>query len=132
MPQVNPKRTYIAVNGNAGAFVLVKCTITCSKVRVQEDPNYNAGVAQGLKGYYLDPNSPNVAVNDPTDLNYQQTWLPNSAGQVGPAYQPIEFGGDAGRVHGGEGNYVGAQGTPLLSLISASANATGIILEEWP
>jgi hypothetical protein len=129
MSQSNPKVTNIPINAAGGALTLITTTIMCSKVEVQEDPNYNAGVAQGLRGYYLDPESNHA--NPARDNPIEQTWLPNTAGENGRAYQPIIFGGDAGRVHGGQGNYVGAQGTPLLSLVS-SVLATGVLLVEWP
>lgn len=130
MPQTNPKVTNIALNGDAGAYTVISTTIMASKVEIQEDPSLNAGVAQGLQGYYLDPNSnPANPSVDPAAPG-AQVWLPNTAGQNGRAYQPIIFGGDAGRVHGAEGNYVGQ--APLLKLRSNSATATGILLVEWP
>jgi hypothetical protein len=134
MPQTNPKVTNIAINNNAGAFTVIKGTMQASKVLVMEDPSLNAGVAQGLQGYYLDPNS-NPA-NPTRDLGgnnaaVQQTWLPNSAGQTGPAYEPIIFGGPDGRVHGAYGEYTSAQGTPLLQLRTNSATAGGVLLVEW-
>lgn len=132
MSQTNPKTTQITLNGSGGAYVDIKTTIPCSKVEVQEDPTKNAGTAQGLQGYYLDPDSNHAAPAVDPAIPGQQVWLPNSAGQLGRAYQPIIFGGSDGRVHGGEGNYVGAQGTPLLRLRSNSATATGILLVEWP
>ncbi len=140
MTAVNPKITNIALNGNGGALKNIPLTIMASKVRVSEDPAQNNGVAQGLQGYIIDtqPPQPTVPVEpggaappqaSPANL---QVWLPNTAGQNGPGFQPIVFGGSDGRVHGGEGNYVGANGTVILQLQSASPTATGIILEEWP
>jgi hypothetical protein len=107
-------------------------TITASKIEIQEDPSKNAGTPQGLQGYYLDPDSPHNAPTVDPNIPGQQIWLANTAGQLGRAYQPIIFGGSDGRVHGGEGNYAGAKGTPLLRLRSNSGTATGILLVEWP
>jgi len=128
MPQSNPKVTNIPINAAGGALTLIATTIMCSKVEVQEDPNFGAAV--GLRGYYMDPesNHANPARDNPTE----QTWLANTAGENGKAYQPIIFGGSDGRVHGAYGNYVGAQGTPLLELVSVGATATGVLLVEWP
>ena len=144
MSQTNPKVTNIAVNGNAGAFTLILLTILASKVQVTEDPTYNAGTAQGLAGYYLDPQAVLSAafLANPTyaaakAVGYlanpnAQAWLPSTAGQQGQAYEPITFGGSDGRVHGGEGGYVGGQGSAVLMVTSNSATATGVLLTEWP
>lgn len=128
--QTNPKITNIAINNNAGGFTLISGTKMSSKVMVMEDPALNAGVAQGLQGYYMDPNSNGNPQRDKGGNNapVQQTWLPNSAGQTGPAYEPITF---EDRVHGGLGLYTSADGTPLLQLRTNSATAGGVILAEW-
>lgn len=131
MGQVNPKTTKVALEATGGAYTDIVLTIPCSKAEIQEDPALNAGVAQGLQGYYLDPDSKGAPVPDPAN-DTVNNWLPNTAGQNGRAFQPIIFGGVDGRVDGGKGNYVGAQGTPLLRLKSLTANATGVILVEWP
>jgi hypothetical protein len=126
-----PKVTSIAVNAAGGAPTYISLTIMASKVRVQEDPSANAGAAQGLQGYKLDPQPPQESP-PARSPNYLFTWLPNTNGQQGPAYQPIEFGGgEGGRVHGAFSEYVGAQGTQILELYSASETATKILLEEW-
>ena len=144
MSQTNPKVSNVAVNAIGGAPVLIRLSILASKVSVQEDPSLNAGVAQGLTGYYLDPDVilPTAFIAAPTlaaaiaggllaNPNLQ-VWLANSVGQQGQAYQPITFGGSDGRVHGGEGGYVGAQNSGVLLLTSNSATATGVLLVEWP
>jgi hypothetical protein len=128
--QTNPKVTNIAINAKGGAMTLIAGTIPASKVLVQEDPAYNAGVQQGLTGYILDPTSdPSAPTPTPAGI---QVWLPNSAGQQGPAFEPIVFGGTDGRVHGGEGGYTGGEGTPYLNLTTNSATAGGVLLVEWP
>lgn len=127
----NPKVTNIAINGSGGALTNIAMTILASKVEVMEDPSVNAGVPQGLQGFYIDPQPPQepVPVASP---NVLQNWLGQTSGQMGRAYQPIIFGGSDGRVHGGEGNYVGALGTVILQLKSLTATATAILLVEWP
>jgi hypothetical protein len=132
MAQVNPKTTQVALNSDAGNYTDIALTMMASKVEVQEDPSLNSGTPQGLQGYYLDPDSPQAAPTVDAAIPAKQVWLANSQGQVGRAYQPIIFGGADGRVHGGEGNYVGVKGTPLLRLRSNSGTATGILLVEWP
>ena len=125
--QNNPKVTNIALPAKGGVPVAITLTKVDSKVTVMEDPSLNNGVAQGLTGYYTDT-QPGTGFPNSGPL---QVWLPNTAGQQGRAYQPIIFGGSDGRVHGGEGNYVGADGTVILRLTSNSATPTGILLEEW-
>lgn len=127
MSNSNPRITPVPINASGGAFTAIVLTMMASKVRVMEDPSYNAGVLQGLTGFYVDTQPGAGSLNVVT----QRTWLPNGNGQTGPAYEPIEFGGEAGRVHGGEGDYVGAQGTIILQLTTNSVNAGGILLEEW-
>lgn len=127
--QDNPKVTNIAINAAGGALVLIAGTILASKVMVMEDPAYNAGAQQGLQGYILDPTS--NPLNPARSNANLQVWLPNGSGGSGWAYQPIIFGGTDGRVHGGEGRYTGAQGTPYLSLVSLGL-AGGVLLVEWP
>jgi hypothetical protein len=128
MPQTNPKVTNIALNAKGGAFTLIAGTKMSSKVEIMEDPATAGGDQQGLTGYIMDPNSK----GNPTPSNPNiQVWLPNSAGQVGWAYEPIIFGGDSGRVHGAYGLYTGADGTPYLQLTTNSGAAGGILLVEW-
>ena len=110
--QTNPKTTNVAVNGSGGGWTLIQGTILTGKVEIQEDPELNAGVGQGLQGYYLDPNAilsaafianPTLAVAQAEGYLANpnlQTWLPNTQGQMGRAYQPLIFGGADGRVHG--------------------------------
>jgi|SRR5580658_3666723 hypothetical protein len=126
--EVNPKITNIPINAANGALTAIVLTIMASKVEVMEDPAYNGGELQGLTGYYADT-QPATGFPQSGAL---QVWLPNNNGQTGRAYQPIIFGGSDGRVHGGEGNYVGAEGTIVLYLTTNSANPGGIILVEWP
>lgn len=130
MANDNPKITRIPINALGGAMTQIVLTIMASKVTVQEDPFYNDGAAQGLTGYYDDtqPPQPTPPTRSPNAL---QVWLPNTNGQNGRAYQPIIFGGTDGRVHGGEGKYVGGEGTVILELTTNYANAGGVILEEW-
>ncbi len=134
MAQTNPKVTPIPINAKGGAFTDIVLTIMCSKVRVSEDPAYNDGALQGLTGYMYDtqPGLAAAGVEPPVSPNYQFVWLPNDSGQEGPGFEPISFGGsEGGRVHGAFGDYVGAQGTFLLKLTTNSANAGGVLLEEW-
>jgi hypothetical protein len=130
MTQVNPKVSNIALNAKGGALTNITLTIMASKVEVIEDPNFNGGVQQGLTGFYIDTQPPqSTLIPSPAQ---QQTWLPANNGQTGHAYEPIIFGGTDGRVHGGEGNYVGAQGTVILQLTTNSENPGGVLLVEWP
>lgn len=128
--QDNPKVTNIPINAKGGAFTLIAGTIMSSRVEVIEDPAFNAGVAQGLTGFYLDPTGSQTApAQSPAVI---QVWLPQTAGQRGQAFEPITFGGDGGRVNGWQGRYTGAAGTPLLQLTTNSATPGGVLLVEWP
>ena len=143
MAQVNPKVTNIALSAKGGPWVVIQLTIAASKALVEEDPAYDSGTEQGLTGYILDPQAVLSAafLANPTPAaalaaGYLanpnlQVWLPNSAGQQGQAYEPITFGGSDGRVHGGEGGYVGGQGSGIL-LLTTNGSAGGILLTEWP
>lgn len=140
MAQINPKITNIAINAKGGNMTNITLTILASKVEIMEDPALNNGVPQGLTGYYIDnqPPQPSIPIMpggvappqaSPSNL---QVWLPATNGQNGRAYQPIIFGGQDGRVKGGESDYVGAQGTVVLQLTTNSPTAGGIVLVEWP
>jgi hypothetical protein len=140
MGQTNPRVRSYPINAKGGLMTNIPLTMGCSKVTVIEDPAYNNGAAQGLQGYYIDtqppqpaiPIEPGGAAPPQADPQYLFTWLPNTAGQTGRAYEPIMFGGsEAGRVHGAFGNTVGAQGTVILQLTTNSANPGGVLVEEW-
>lgn len=140
MAQDNPYLKSVAINALGGVMTLITLDILCSKVVVMEDPAYLEGAQQGLTGWRIDTNPPQPAIVAPAvgatpaqaSPAYQFTWLPNPDGQQGPAFEPIVFGGDAGRVHGGEGNYVGAQGTVILMLTTNSNNPSAVLVEQWP
>jgi len=120
-------------------MVNIMLTMMASKVLVMEDPSVNNGVPQGLQGYYIDTQPPQPAIPieaggaPPPQATPQglQVWLPQTTGQEGPAYQPIILGGTDGRVHGGEGDYVGAQGLVVLQLQSYSETPSQVLLLEW-
>jgi len=139
MSQTNPRVRNYPINAQGGAMTNIPLTMMSSKVEVIEDPSYNNGVFQGLQGYYIDtqPPQPPIPILAPGEIPTQadpqalQTWLPPVAGVQGQAYEPIVFGGTDGRVHGGQGNYVGAQGTVILQLTTNSAQAGGVIVTEW-
>jgi hypothetical protein len=139
MPNTNPKVTPIAINAQGGLMTNITLTIMASKVDVIEDPSLNNGVQQGLTGYYIDtqpglgipPIEPGGAPPPQANPQALQVWLPNSNGQTGAAFEPITFGGTDGRVHGGEGDYVGADGTVILQLTTNGQNAGGVLLREW-
>lgn len=139
MATLNPRVTQIAINANTGLMTNIPLTMMASKVLVMEDPSVNNGVPQGLQGYYIDtqPPQPTIPVENPVAPPPQatpqalQVWLPQTSGQQGPAYQPIILGGQDGRVHGGEGEYVGAEYTVVLQLQSYTETATQVLLYEW-
>jgi hypothetical protein len=146
MPAVNPKRTFLALNNNAGAFTVIRLSTFAKYVRISEDPAYNAGVGQGLQGNYLDPFA--ISANITKNMN------PAAAGGAvfavnasipGGLEPPLEFGsrhalsGYQGMPLGNPGsggNPVSpggpvTLGTPLVQLRSNTATPTGIIIEEY-
>lgn len=138
MANSNPKVTPYAINAKGGVMTNIVLTIMASKADVIEDPSLNAGVPQGLTGYYIDTQPPQgvipvSAAQIPAKATPQaiQVWLPNNNGQLGVAYEPIILGGQDGRVHGGLGGEVGADGTVILQLTTNSATAGGVLLREW-
>src|SRR5271157_4809379 len=136
MSAQRPKVTVIPINALGGNMTNITLTIMASKAVIVEDPTQNGGVPQGLTGYYIDTQPPQPAIpimpvgTAPPQATPQnlQAWLPNSAGQQGPQYEPITLGGVDARIHGAFGEYVGAQGTVVLQLTSSTQNATNILL----
>lgn len=126
MSQLYPKITVIPLNALGGGFTPIILTIMASRFEVIEDPSVNNGVQQGLTGYYTDT-QPGSGF---PEVGTQRTWLPNNNGQIGVAFEPIIS--ESRRVHGGEGDYVGAQGTIVLQLQSLTQNTTQVLLAEWP
>lgn len=139
MQQLNPRITLVAINGSGGAETIIRLTGFTIYMEIEEDPSYNAGTAQGLQGHYLDPANSTVA-----NPAANQVWLANTDGQEGVAFQPIKFGEKRrGHSHAtplGHGGSNGkpfspglppALGTPMVSLKSNSATATGVIVKEW-
>jgi hypothetical protein len=149
MPAVNPKRTFTALNNNAGAFTVIRLTTWAKYVRIKEDPAYQSGdpaAGQGLQGNYLDPfaQSANITKGMTPAVAGDAVFVANASieGGVEPV---IEFGSRHALSDGkgmplgnpgSDGNIdvPGGQvtlGTPLIQLRSNSANATGIIIEEY-
>lgn len=147
MPSVNPKRRFIPLNNNAGAFTVIRLTTWAKYVKIEEDPAYQAGGnGQGLQGNYLDPfaNSANITANMVPAVAGGAVFVANNSIDGGVEPQ-IEFGskhalssgcgpvlGNPGS--GGNVDLPGGQptlGTPLIQLRSNSANATGIIVSEY-
>lgn len=146
MPPVNPKRTFIALNNNAGQMTVIRLSTWAKYVSIKEDPAYNAGVGQGVQGNYLDPfaNSANITAGmNPAAPGGAVFQVNNSI--PGGLEPPCEFGskhaladgygqplgnpGSGGNVDNPGG--VPTLGTPLIQLRSNTATATGIIVEEY-
>jgi hypothetical protein len=146
---VNPKVTNIAVPAVGGGFVAINLTLAAtSRCMVEEDPNLNAGVAQGLEGYYVDPAIATTAVMNSLanqtagaqlaalqamgalKPNVLQKWLTTSGNIGTQSHQPIQFGDWLAR-HLGYGEYIGCQGDCILLLTSLTSTATGVLLVEW-
>src|ERR1700739_224991 len=146
MPQTNPKRRFIALNNNAGAFTVIRLTTWAKYVEIAEDPAYNAGVGQGLQGNYLDPFavSPNMEAGR-SPANEGGAVFIADVSLPGALQPPLTFG-DKHNIHSGtemplgnpgsagHGEHPGGGatvGTPIVQLRSNTATATGIIVSEY-
>jgi hypothetical protein len=146
MPQTNPKRTWYPLNGNGGAFTVIRLTTWAKYVEIAEDPAQNAGVGQGLQGNYLDPfaQSGNITAGMSPAGAGGAVFAVNAA-LAGGLEPPLNFG-DKHNIHSGTeaplgnpgsaGNVdnPGGQatlGTPLIQLRSNTATPTGIIVSEY-
>lgn len=149
--QTNPSVRYIPLNNNTGAMTIIRCSIPCGYMEIEEDSSVNDGTMQGLQGNLLDPftAAPDPAVGE-------AVWLPSSATYPKGDY-PIAIG-DPRHDHGaqffpigngGSGTYTDTRspnpqncpagpgyqnpslGTPIIQLRSNSATATQVIVREW-
>ena len=148
MSQRIPTVRLIPLNGSAGAFTVIRCSIVCGYMEIEED---SAVPAQGLQGNFLDPftAAPNPAVG-------VEVWLPSGANYPKGDY-PIAIGDPrhnvAGRMlpigNGGSGGYVDTRspvpqtvpagpgalnpslGTPVMQLRSNTATPTQVRVREW-
>jgi hypothetical protein len=138
MPQVNPKRTVVAINGDAGNFVTIRLTTWAKYVEVDEDPSVNGAVKQGLQYNPLDPfvqssqiqNVPAAFLETPVtpagtpELTFGDRYHVND-GHTAPLGNPGSGGDPVGPGAGP------ALGTPLVQLRSNSATATQVIVTEY-
>lgn len=134
-----PKKQYVALNNNAGAFTVIRLTCMARYVEVIEDPSYNAGVAQGLQGNYLDPflgqggltpAAPGGQIWPVPPVGTAAISLGDPRQTHGGLGMPLGNGGSGGNLDTPGGNV--ALGTPILQLRSNTATATGVIVSEWP
>lgn len=148
MPTTNPKRTFVALNGNGGAFTTIRLSTFAKYVRIVDDKSQNGGVTQGVEGNYIDPFASTAQIAAGEGLT------PAAAGgavfiaddSVEGSFQPaITFGskhalsdwkgmplGNPGSdgapaVPGGQPSL----GTPLIQLRSYTATPCGVIVEEY-
>lgn len=117
----DPKRTLIAVNGSAGAVVLVAGTMASGYVEITECPvpPYTGGAFTGQGCNY-----------QRADENYANTYplLPGAILQFGDAIQKNKgIGMPAMTLPNGENR----PGTPFIKIVSATVTATEICLTEW-
>lgn len=138
--QVNPKRTKVAINNNAGAWTVIRLTTWAKYVAIYEDLTQNAGATQGLQYNLLDPFalSGNITQNaEPAPPDYFVSDK-NASPEIevgdaryihSPTTMPLGNPGSGGNVDNPGG--VATLGTPVLQLRTNSANPTNAIVEEW-
>lgn len=143
----NPKRRWIALNANDGAFTVIRLTTWAKYVEIVEDPAYNAGVGQGLQGNYLDPFalSTNIEAGMEPAAEGGAVFAVN-ASIPGGLEPPLTFGGSKNSLADGRGMPLGnpgsggdpvgpgagpSLGTPLIQLRSNTATPTGVIVSEY-
>lgn len=132
-PQINPARRRVVINGSGGAAVVIRLTTWAKYLEIEEDPSANAGVAQGLQGYALDPFAPSTNIT----LNAEPLEAGKSYYQFGDQYHdqsktsmPLGNPGSAGNtdVPGDQRVFLG---TPIAELLSNTVNATAVWIREW-
>jgi len=152
MPQTNPKRTWYPINGSAGLFTVIRLTTFAKFVDIIEDPGVEAGIAQGLQYNALDPfaRSSNITANaQPTPPAVgiaPGNYAPYPAVSGTSVSAPQLTFGDKHNIHSGTEAPLGnpgsagnvdspggtaTLGTPLVQLLSATTQATGVIVSEW-
>lgn len=138
MPQINPKRTLVAINNNAGAFTTIRLTVWAKYVEVDEDLSQNAGAKQGLQYYELDPFAQSSAiltgaqgpfVAGATPIGTPEVTLGDKHNVHSGTALPMGNPGSAGNIEvpGGQATL----GTPILALRTNSANPTNVIVTEY-
>lgn len=143
MPQTNPKRTFYAINSDAGAFTVIRLTSWAKYVEITEDPNYNAGAQQGLQYNALDP----FALSTNITANAEPAPPAFAIALAAPVGTPQITFGDKHNVHSGTsaplgnpgsagntdspGTEVPTLGTPLAQVRTNSATAGGIVVVEY-
>lgn len=124
----NPKRRTIAVNGSAGALVLISASIFTGYVEIQECP---PGSEQAGGGTYTGGAFTGQGLNyQRADENYANTYplIPGQILQFGDAIRKNEGIGTPSWTYP-DGSVRAA--TPLIKVISASVTASQVEVREW-
>jgi hypothetical protein len=123
--QAGARVRLVAINGNGGAFTVIRATTLCRRVEIIEDFSANAGVGQGIQ--YQVP-------NDGTTAGFTTTL------SVAPQTEPIILQDTVAEARG-RGAFIGngpdASGgyalpaTQIVNLRSASATGTVVRISEF-
>lgn len=131
--QVNPLRRRVVINGSGGAAVIIRLTTWAKYLEIEEDPNANAGILQGLNGLALDP----FAVSTSIGTNSEPLEQGKSYYEFGDKYHdqskstmPLGNPGSGGNTDV-PGDPRAFLGTPIASLNSNTATATAVWIREW-
>lgn len=122
------KTRQININGSAGAFTKIRCSIMAFRMLIQEDLAANAGVAQGLQ-YQMATTVGADVTYGPTLETGEPIEIVGSAGDTNPHKEPIGSGGSSPNPVAPGGPVT--TGTIILQIKSASATATVIDVAEW-
>lgn len=119
----NPKRRVIAINGSAGAYVLVSASIFAGYAEIAECPP-GGGAFTGANG---NPQGLNI---QRADENYVNTYglNPGAIWAIGDA---IRKDRSEGVPSFGMADSSTRPATPWVKVISATVNATQIQVTEW-
>jgi|GEM_PF-2479594 len=128
------KTRLIPVNANNGAWTMIRCTIFATKMAIVEDGSANAGVQQGLEYQLLThAGNDNIAagptITVPANLSQEPIMIEGYPGDHPPSTVPIGNGGSTPYPVSPGGPVT--QGTPVIQVRSASANATTVAVTEW-
>lgn len=135
------KSRLVNIPAKGGAPQAIRCTMTTTKMVIQEDGSANAGTQQGLiyqllfstgNGQFTPGPTITIVAGDPLvtgQPNNQPIVIEAHEGDHSPNRMPIGTGGSAPYPVCPGGPVT--NGTPVIQLTSNSAQATVVAVTEW-
>lgn len=126
----------IAINAAAGAYTVIRCSKTSSRMEIFEAGDQNGGFQQGLTYQLLTPKSADAAsawtagpaVNVPPNLSLEPILIAGYPGDHPPNTVPIGNGGSSPYPCAPGGPVT--LGTPIVQIKSLGL-ATNVVVTEW-